>query len=152
MESIRRLGSRRIIKTYSIFTGLVLGIGIVTNMLGIADLPAVQPIAAFSIIIGTLLLFGQILLVLNSVDKSSKLGWIMIRFAYVSLFVMCLAFVSIAGGTFISSFYLFGENSILAGQLFSSVGFTMLASFGICLSAMSYHTLSLEVVWKGVST
>jgi len=147
MEEFRKLRSTQVLKLYTIITGLVLGTSILTNILGITGILAVQTIAAYSIIIGTLLIFGQILLVLNSVDKSSKLGWIMIRLAYVSLFVMCLAFFSIAGGTFISSFYLFGGNSIMAGMLFSSVGFTMLASFGICLSGMSYHTLSLENVW-----
>ncbi len=147
MKDLRMLGSKRIIKLYSIITGLILSTSILANMLGITGQLAIQTIAAFSTILGLLLLFGQILIVLNLVDKNVNVGWILVRLAYVALFVMGLGLLSIAASTFISSFYLFGGNSILAGQLFSSVGFTMLASFGICLSALSYHTFSLEKVW-----
>jgi hypothetical protein len=116
-------------------------------MLGIIGSTSVQTVAAVTLVTGLFLLFGQVLLVLDSTGKNTQLGWILGRLSYVVLFVMGLSLFAIAGGTFISSFQILGGNSSSAAGLFSSVGVTVVSSFGICLSAISFHTVSNEQVW-----
>lgn len=129
-------------------TNAVLSLSLVFSLLGILGNLAIQNIAGVLVVLGIGLLFGQILFVLNLVNKSDTIGWILVRFSYVTLFVVILGMLSITGGTVIASFYLVGGNSLQATVLFSSVGLTSLTCFGICFSGICYHTLPLEDVWK----
>ena len=128
-------------------TNAVLSLSIVFGLLGILGNLLFQSIAGFVVVLGVVLLFGQILLVLNNVNKSDRVGWILVRFAYMTMFVMILGMLSITVGTLIASFYLLGGNSLQAAILLSSIGLTSLASFGICFSGLCYHTHSIENVW-----
>jgi hypothetical protein len=129
-------------------TNAVLVLSIVFNLLGILGNLAIQNIAGILVVLGVGLLLGQILLVLNLVNKSDKMGWILVRFAYGTLFVVILSLLSIVGGNVVASFYLLGGSSLQATVLFSTVGLTSLTSFGICLSGMCFHTLSIDNVWN----
>jgi hypothetical protein len=141
------LKSKRFARAFCITTLIALAFSLVFNLLGFLGNPIIQGIAASLTIAGIFLLWGQILLSLNMTNRKDRIGWIIVRFAYVTIFVTGLGLLSIAGSTFIASFYLFGGNTPLAALFFSAVGFTMLASFGSCLAAVSYHTLSIEGAW-----
>lgn len=148
MENVAFLRTKIFSRYYSILTNAVLSLSLVFSLLGILGNLAIQNIAGILVVLGVGFLFGQILLVLNMVDKSDKMGWILIRFSYVTLFVVILGMLSIVGGIVIASFYLLGGASLQATVLFSTIGLTSLTSFGICLSGICYHTLSIENVWK----
>ena len=117
-------------------------------MLGILGNLAIQNIAGILVVLGVGFLFGQIILVLNLANKNDKIGWILVRFSYVTLFVTILGMLAIAGGTVIASFYLLGGNSLHATILLSSVGLTSLTCFGIGLSGVCFHTLLIEKAWN----
>jgi hypothetical protein len=108
----------------------------------------IQDIAIFLSILGIIFLIGQILLVLSQVNRSHKIGRILIRLDYATMLVMILGMLLITGGTIISSFYLVGGNSLQANVLLSSTGMTSLQSFGICLSGLCYYTVPIENVWN----
>lgn len=148
MENLAFLKNRTFSKYYSITTNAILSLSIVFNFLGVLGNLLIKNIAGFLIVLGIVLLVGQILLVLNHVNRSDKIGWYLIRLAYVTMFVMMLGMLSITSGQLISSFYLLGGNSLQANLLFSSTGMTSLACFGICLSGICYHTHSVENVWN----
>ena len=148
MENVAFLRTKIFSRYYSILTNAVLSLSLVFSLLGILGNLAIQNIAGILVVLGVGFLFGQILLVLNMVDKSDKMGWILIRFSYVTLCVVILGMLSIVGGIVIASFYLLGGASLQATVLFSTIGLTSLTSFGICLSGICYHTLSIENVWK----
>ena len=148
MENLAFLKTKTFSKYYSITTNAVLSLSIVFNLLGILGDLLIQNIAGFLIVLGIVLLIGQFLLVLNHVNRSDKIGWYLIRLAYVTMFVMMLAMLSVTGGQLIASFYLLGGNSLQANLMFSLIGMTSLASFGICLSGICYHTHSIENVWN----
>ena len=147
MENLAFLKTKTFSRYYSIMTNAVLSLNIIFSLLGILGNLLFQSITGFLVVLGVGLLFGQILLVLNNVNKSNKVGWILIRLAYVTMFVMILGMLSIIGGPLIASFYLLGGNSIQANVLLSSIGMTSWACFGICLSGICYHTHSIEDVW-----
>jgi hypothetical protein len=147
LENLAFLRTRTFSKYYSITTNAVLSFSIVFNFLGILGNLLIQNIAGFLIVLGIVLLVGQILLVLNRANRSDKLGWYLIRLAYVTMFVMMLAMLSITGGQLIASFYILGGNSLQANILFSSIGMTSFACFGICFSGICYHTHSFDNVW-----
>ncbi|MCK5390101.1 MAG: hypothetical protein KAJ36_06405 [Candidatus Thorarchaeota archaeon] len=148
MENLAFLKTKTFSKYYSITTNAVLSLSIVFNLLGILGDLLIQNIAGFLIVLGIVLLIGQFLLVLNHVNRSDKIGWYLIRLAYVTMFVMMLAMLSVTGGQLIASFYLLGGNSLQANLMFSSIGMTSFACFGICLSGICYHTHSIENVWN----
>lgn len=148
MENLAFLKTKTFSSYYSITTSAILSLSIIFSLFGILGNLLVQNIAGFLIVLGVVLLFGQILLVLNNVNKGDKVGRILFRFAYVTLFVMILGMLSITGGTLIASFYLAGGNSLQAAVLFSSIGMTSLTCFGIGLSGICYHTHSIENVWN----
>ncbi len=147
MENLAFLKSKTFSRYYSITTGAILSLSIVFGFLGILRNLLIQSISGFLVVFGVVLLVGQILLVLNFVNRSNKNGWYLIRLAYVTMFVMMLGMLSITGGQLIASFYILGGNSLQANVLFSSIGMTSLACFGICLSGICYHTHSIEDVW-----
>lgn len=148
MERLNFLKTTAFARTYSVLANAILSLSLVFNLLGILGSLLAQTDAGILIVLGAGLLFGQILLALNLVNKSDKLGWILIRFSYVTLFVMILGMLSIAGGTLIASFYLLGGSSIQAMTLFSSLGLTSWTIFGICFTGICYHTLKMEDVWN----
>ena len=147
MENLAFLKTKTFSRYYSITTGAILSLSIVFGFLGILRNLLIQSISGFLVVFGVVLLVGQILLVLNFVNRSNKNGWYLIRLAYVTMFVMMLGMLSITGGQLIASFYILGGNSLQANVLFSSIGMTSLACFGICLSGICYHTHSIEDVW-----
>ena len=148
MQNLAFLKTKTFSRYYSITTNAVLVLSLVFNLLGILGNLAIQNIAGILVVLGIGLLLGQILLVLNLVNKSDKMGWILVRFAYGTLFVVILSLLSIVGGNVVASFYLLGGNSLQATVLFSTVGLTSLTSFGICLSGVCFHTLSIDNVWN----
>ena len=148
MQNLDFLKTKTFSRYYSIMTNAVLVLSIVFNLLGILGNLAIQNIAGTLVVLGIGFLLGQILLVLNLVNKSDKMGWILVRFAYGTLFVVILSLLSIVGGNVVASFYLLGGSSLQATVLFSTVGLTSLTSFGICLSGMCFHTLSIDNVWN----
>ena len=148
LENLAYLKTKKFSKYYSITTNAMLSLSIVFNLLGVLGNLLIQNIAGFLIVVGIVLLVGQILLVLNRVNRSDKVGWILIRLTYVTMFLMMLGMLSITGGQLIASFYLLGGNSLQTNILFSSIGMTSLACFGICLSGICYHTHSIENVWN----
>ncbi|MHA1138085.1 MAG: hypothetical protein ACTSSE_16520 [Candidatus Thorarchaeota archaeon] len=148
MEKLTFLKTKLFSKYYSITTNAVLSFSIVFNLLGILGDLLIQNIAGFLIVLGIVFLVGQILLVLNRANRSDKIGWYLIRLTYVTMFVMVLGMLSITGGQLIASFYLLGGNSLQANILFSSIGMTSFASFGICLSGICYHTHAIENAWN----
>ena len=151
MENLDFLRTKTFSKYYSIATNAILSLCIVFNILSTAGDLLTQSITGVLIVLGIILLIGQILLVLNQVNKSEKIGWYLIRLAYVTMFVMMLGMLGITAGQLLASFYILGEKSIQANLIISSIGVTSLASFGICLSGICYHTHSLEHVWNGRS-
>ncbi len=148
MEKLNFLKTISFSRTYSVLTNAILSLSLVFILLGILGNPLAQTAAGMLIVLGICLLFGQILLTLNMVNKSDKLGWILVRFSYVTLFVMILGMLSIAVGTFIASFYVLGGASIQTMTLFSTIGLTSWTCFGICFSGICYHSLSLDGVWN----
>ncbi len=148
MENLAFLKTKTFSRYYSITTSAILSLSIVFGFLGILGNLLIQSISGFLVVFSVVLLVGQILLVLNFVNRSNKNGWYLIRLAYVTMFVMMLGMLSITGGQLIASFYILGGNSLQANVLFSSIGMTSLACFGICLSGMCYHTHSIENVWN----
>lgn len=148
MENLPFLKTKAFARYYSISTNALLSLSIVFSVLGILGNLVVQNIAGILVVFGVVFLLGQILLALNKVNKGNKIGWILVRFAYVTLFVIILGMLAITGGTLIASFYLLGGNSLQSTVLLSSVGLTSLTCFGICFSAICYHTLPIENVWN----
>ncbi|MGY5857756.1 MAG: hypothetical protein RTU63_00185 [Candidatus Thorarchaeota archaeon] len=148
MENLSFLKTRTFTKYYSLTTNVVLSLSIVFNLLGILGELLIQNIAGFLIILGTVLLIGQILLVLNNVNREDKVGWYIIRLAYVTMFVMIFCMLAITVGQLVASFYIFGGNSLQANLLYASTGMTSLACFGICFSGICFHTRSMENVWN----
>ena len=147
MEKLSFLKTKTFSKYYSLATNAVLSLTFVFNLLGILGDLLIQNIAGFLIVLGIVLLVGQILFVLNHANRSDKIGGYLIRLSYVTMFVIMFAMLSITVGQLVASFYILGGNSLQANLMFSSIGMTSLASFGICLSAMCYHTHSVENVW-----
>ena len=148
MENLSFLRTKTFRKYYSVTTNAILSLSIVFNLISIAGDLLTQNIAGFLIVLGIVLLVGQILLVLNLVHRSDKIGRYLIRLTYVTMFVMMLGMLSITAGQLTASFYILGGNSLLANILFSSIGMTSLSCFGICLSGICYHTHSIENVWN----
>ena len=148
LEKLAFLRTKTFSKYYSSTTITALSLSILFNFLGIAGELLTQNIAGFLIVLGIALLVGQILLVLNKVNKSEKIGWYLVRLAYMTMFVMMLGMLAITMGQLTASFYIVGANSLQANILFSSIGMTSLSCFGICLSGICYHTHSIENVWN----
>jgi len=108
----------------------------------------IQTLAGFLVVLGVVLLIGQMLLILNRVNRKDKIGWYLIRLTYITMFVVMLVMLGLTAGQLIASFYLLGGNSMQANLLLSSIGMTSLACFGISLSGLCYHTLSMETIWN----
>jgi len=148
LENLAFVKIKTFSKYYSITTNAVLSLSIVFNLLGVLGDMLIQNIAGFLIVLGMILLVGQFLLVLNQANRSDKIGWYLIRLTYVTMFVMMLGMLAITGGQLIASFYLLGGLSLQTNLLFSSIGMTSFACFGICLSGICYHTHSMDNVWN----
>ena len=103
----------------------------------------IQTAASTTIILGTLLELLQILIIIQLANRENKVGWVLHRFAYVTLAVMILSFLSMVGSTFLSSFFIFGRDVMIIAV----IGYTIQACFGICLAAITYHFLQIEDAW-----
>ncbi|MGY5878728.1 MAG: hypothetical protein RTV31_00700 [Candidatus Thorarchaeota archaeon] len=148
MENLSFLKTKTFSKYYSVTTNAVLSLSIVFNVVAVAGELMIKNIAGVMLVLGIMLLFGQILLVLNQANRHDKIGWYIIRLTYVTMFVMMLGMLTITAGQLVASFYILGANSSLASLQFSSIGITSLSCFGICLSGICYHTHSMENVWN----
>ena len=144
MQMIDQLKNPVLFKVFSILTALVLFLSIILSSLGALTGMAIQTAASASIVLGTILELLQILIVLQFANKSDRIGRILHRFAYVTLLVMIYSFLSIVGGTFLASFSLSGGDAMILAV----IGYTMQASFGICLSLLSYYLLQIDGAWQ----
>ena len=147
MENLSFLKNKAFARYYSIMTNAILCLSLVFCLLGILGNLIIQSMAGILVVLNVGFLFGQILLVMHLVNKENKMGWILVRFSYATLFMIIVGMLAITGGSVIASFYLIGGNSLQAAVLLSTLGQTVSTSFGICLSAVCYHTLSIENVW-----
>jgi hypothetical protein len=148
LENLAFFKTKVFARYYCIMVNAVLSLNLIFNLLGVLGNLAVQNIAGIFIVLGVGFLFGEILLILIRANKGNKIGWILVRFSYVTMFMAILGMLSIMGGMVISSFYLVGGNSPQAAVLFSTLGITISTGFGICLSAICYHVLPVEDVWN----
>lgn len=139
-----QLKSITMLRIYSILTCLVLCLSILLSISGAAGGILIQTMASTTIVLGTLLELFQILTVIHLTNRKDKVGWILHRFSYVTLLVMILSFLLIVGSTFLSSFSLSGSDIMIIAV----IGYVMQASFGVCLSSLSYHFLQIEHVWQ----
>jgi hypothetical protein len=144
MQVMEQLKNPTVLRTYSFLTTLTLSLSILLSLVGDLGITLVQSIASTTIILGTILQLFQILMLLQFADRQNKVGWILHRFAYVTLVVMILSFLSMVGGTYLSSFFIFGGDIMIIAV----IGYVMQASFGICLSSIAYHFLQIEDVWR----
>ena len=135
------------VKLYLLLTIIMLLFTLVFNLFGFSGNLAIQSAAGIFDLIGIPLMIGQLLLIMTVANKGDQIGWIIVRLSYITLFVACLGLLLITMGTFAFSFVFSASGSIGIGQLFSTVGFTMLVAFGICFSALCYYTLSIESAW-----
>lgn len=138
---------RRFMRYYSLTTGIVLILAFVSLLLGLLGSLSFQIAASFLFDAGLVLLMGQILLVIMGANKKDALGWILGRFAYVTLLVASLSLLLMLGGIFVNSFQLLGSSSSTVMTAFSAVASTAVICFGICLSAISYHALRVSEPW-----
>ena len=143
MHVIEQLKSYRVLRVYSSLTALILSLSILLSQVGATGIFFFQSIASATIVLGTILELFQVLIVIQSTNREDKVGWVLHRFAYVTLVVMILSFLSIVGATFLSSFFIFGRDIMIIAV----ISYVMQASFGICLSSVSYHLLRIEDVW-----
>ncbi|MGY5876890.1 MAG: hypothetical protein RTU30_14165 [Candidatus Thorarchaeota archaeon] len=141
------LRTARFVKFYTILTLTMLACTLIFNLLGFIVGSAMKGIAATLTIVGIFLLFGQIIITMNLTNRNDRIGWILIRFSYIILFVIGIGLVLIAGSTFLASMYILGANSTLASVFISAFGLTIIGSFGICLTAVAFHTISINDVW-----
>jgi hypothetical protein len=144
LQVIEKLKSRPLFRKYSILTTFTLYMSILLSIFGLISVIWIQPIASLTIILGTLLLLFQILIILQSVNRKNKVGWILHRFAYVTLLIMIVSFLSIVGCTYLASLSLFGGNIMTI----SIMGYVMQASFGICLASITCHFLQIDDAWQ----
>ena len=147
MENLVFLKTKTFSKYYSVVTNAILSLTVVFNLLGILGNILIQTIAGLLIVIGVIILIGQMLLILNRANRKNKIGWYLIRLTYVTMFVMMLTMLGITAGQLVASFYILGGNSIQASLVLSSVGITSFACFGISLSGLCYHIHSMDNVW-----
>ena len=143
MHVIEQLKSYRVLRVYSSLTALILSLSILLSQVGAMGIFLIQSIASATIVLGTILELFQVLIVIQLTNREDKVGWVLHRFAYVTLVVMVLSFLSIVGATFLSSFFIFGGDIMIIAVIW----YVMQASFGICLSSVSYHFLQIEDIW-----
>ena len=141
---IEQLKSFTVLRTFSFLTCLVLCLSILFSVFGVTGGILTQTLASTTIVLGTFLELSLVLAVIHLADRNDKVGWVLHRFSYVTLEVMILSFVLIVAGTFLSSFSVSGGDVMTVAV----IGYAVHASFGICLSSVSYHFLGIEGVWR----
>lgn len=144
MNVIERLKSFAVLKLYSFLTALVLTLSVLLSSLGALGNILIQTIVSVAIVLGTLLELFQVLIVIQLANREDRVGWFLRRFAYLTLLVMVFSFLSIVGGTYLSSFFILGGDVMIVAV----IGYVMQASFGICLASISYHFLQIEDAWS----
>ena len=144
MQVYQQLKNPRFLRIYSFLTSLVLSLSILLSILGVISGILIQTIASIAIVLGTLLELFQILIDIQLVNRTDKVGWVLHRFSYVTLLVMILSFLSVVGGTYVSSFLFLGRDVMIIAV----IGYIMQASFGICLSSVTYHFVLIKEAWR----
>ncbi len=145
MTSLEFLKSRTFVKTYLLSTIVILTLSMVVNLLGFAGNPATQALAGALSLVGIPLTIGIVLLNLNLINRSTRVGGILIRFSYVTLMVASLCLSLIALTTLVSSF-LAGYGSSLATQM-ATTAFATQITLSITTATLSYYTLPIEGIW-----
>ena len=144
MQVYQQLKNPTFLRIYSFLTSLVLSLSILLSILGAIGGILIQTIASIIIVLGSLLEIFQILLVIQLVDRTDRVGWVLHRFSYVTLLVMILSFLSVVAGNYVSSFLFLGRDIMIIAV----IGYTMQASFGICLSSVTYHFSLMKEAWR----
>ena len=144
MQVSKQLKNPTFLRIYSFLTSLVLSLSILLSILGVIGGILIQTIASIAIVLGTLLELFQILIDIQLVNRTDKVGWVLHRFSYVTLLVMILSFLSVVGGTYVSSFLFLGRDVMIIAV----IGYIMQASFGICLSSVTYHFVLIKEAWR----
>jgi len=139
---------RPFMRYYSLATGVVLILAFVSVLLGLLGLLSFRIAASFLFDAGLVLLMGQIVLVIMGANKKDALGWILGRFAYVTLLVASLSLLLMLGGILVDSLQLVGSSSYTVMSAFSTAATTAVMCFGVCLSAISYHALRVSEPWR----
>jgi hypothetical protein len=141
---IEQLKSFATLRVLSFLTCLVLCLSLLFSVFGELGGLLIQTMASATIVLGVMFELAQVLAVVHLADRKDKVGWILHRLSYVTLVVMILSFLLIVAGTFISSFSTSGGDVMIIAV----TGYVVQASFGICLSSLSYHFLRIADVWR----
>ncbi|MFX1475687.1 MAG: hypothetical protein ACFFCO_09480 [Promethearchaeota archaeon] len=146
MPSLDFLKSRTLIRCYLLATIVILALSMVVNLLGFAGNPAIQALAGALSLVSIPLMIGVVLLNLHLVDRSTRVGWILIRFSYVTLVVasLCLLFIGLLS---FQSSVLAGYGSTFGRQM-ATTAFVTQMTLSITVTTLSYYTLPIESVWS----
>ncbi|MHA2425472.1 MAG: hypothetical protein ACXAEF_11840 [Candidatus Thorarchaeota archaeon] len=145
LRNFRRPSTLRI---YSMFSNIFLTFSLILLLASVLGTLIVQSLTGLMLTLSVIILFIQIIFTISFVNKEHETGWIIHRLAYVTFFTMVLSLFLIAGSRYLISFYILGAGSLTAGGMISAICFTMLTCFGISLSALCFHTLDNEGIWK----
>jgi hypothetical protein len=144
MCKLEHLKNFKTLRIYSFLTSLILALSIFLSQFGALGNVLIQSIASITIILGTILELFHILILIQLTNRDDKVGWVLHRFAYGTLGVMIFSFLSIVGSTFLSTFFIFGRDVMIVAV----IGYVVQASFGVCLSSVSYHFATIEDAWQ----
>ncbi|MBS3794982.1 MAG: hypothetical protein KGY80_08795 [Candidatus Thorarchaeota archaeon] len=144
MCKLEHLKNFKTLRIYSFLTSLILALSIFLSQFGVLGNVLIQSIASITIILGTILELIHILILIQLTNRDDKVGWVLHRFAYGTLGIMIFSFLSIVSSTFLSTFFIFGRDVMIVAV----IGYVMQASFGVCLSSISYHFATIEDAWQ----
>ncbi len=133
---------------YAIISSLVFSLTILFLLLSSSGNLLIQSITAFLVLLGLFLVIGETFMIISIADKSNPIGKVLHRLAYSILITILIAYLGITFTTYASSFFLFGEASIYASILISSILITIYSTLGVCLTSLSYQSLDIEDVWR----
>lgn len=146
MQVIELLRSRTTLRMFSFLTCLVLCLSLLFSILGSLSGILIQAVASAAIVLGVLLEISQVLMVIQLSDREGRVGWVLHRFSYATLLTMILSFLLIVAARFLSSFSISGGNLMTAAVM----AYVVQASFGVCLSTITYHLLESEDTWRNL--
>ncbi|MFO7835203.1 MAG: hypothetical protein R6V83_00990 [Candidatus Thorarchaeota archaeon] len=141
---VEYLKNFKALRIYSFLTSLLLTLSVFLFQVGALGNLLIQSMASITIILGTILELFHILILIQLTNRNDKVGWVLHRFAYGTLGVMIFSFLSIVGSTFLSTFFIFGRDVMIVAV----IGYVVQASFGVCLSSVCYHFVSIEGAWQ----
>jgi hypothetical protein len=113
----------------------------VTNLIAFGGHQTIQNLAGIFILFGIPLMIGLALLNIHIANKKDKVGWIIVRFSYITLFITCFCTVMLTFSTFISSFTSGSTNDV---RNFAASLLSVMLTSGVSLSILSYYILPIE--------